>query len=495
VPVKPAIAHLQEQFLRMGQSGLSSFEALYGESGSGKTTFLETLPQFFDNLAVTPVPREDSLLDAIRYIREKGATATPGRFSLYYFSRRDNPTESDIELFSFFEALRDLFRDLPPQNLVIWPVTLEAQAARLHDLARKIGAESLLGEATIYYKFVGPPRDHFYSIADATARVFNRNLGLSDFGVDHEIGTSVLVTAPTLGAYFTKIQGLSNALATRVESVLREKSRPRVWILVAGDEATAVHHTVSQLTFGQERRLDVDRFFGAAADSRQRSLYLKDWEPLGNYIPYLLRLLDVRVIEIPPDLSLAVIRAFGDSAVREKLKQPAAPEDFALAKLTSSMLGSLLLGGPPAQLHAPHKSGSDTSEEYRRVQPLARRKKDALLHAPFATAIQRLIPDATILVGKTPPLLRDLQPDVFVAPSAAPTEPVCLEFTWRSRGGKSGNTNDVSEGVASAENETRENSNATQNTLQPGHIQQYVFQKVMQYVNSLGLKSIAVRKP
>jgi hypothetical protein len=61
-----------------------------------------------------------------------------------------------------------------------------------------------------------------------------------------------------------------------------------------------------------------------------------------------------------------------------------------------------------------------------------------------------------------------LKPDVEI--DITSSEVVCLELTWRS-------TNTKLEGDA----------NAKQSTIGVGHIQNYVFQKVMEYVKALGL--------
>lgn len=304
---------------------------------------------------------------------------------------RDNPIESDEELRRFFERLRGDFRDTVHRTLVIWPVSQKDTANRLYSLAVDVGSDSLVGDSKSYYSFPGPDRSKFYTIADNTCRLMNREQSLAEFGIDEELGSGVLSQAETIAQYFQKMLDHWTQLNDKVGTILTQKPRPRVWVLLPGDETTAVMATVNQLTSGAKRKLDIPALTTDLAKELASAQYMKDWAHLGRWMPFILRSLDVRVVEIPPNLALSIIRAFGDVEIRSKLKQQHGATSAAIDALRESMLGELLLDADARPRRAPRRTEENTSDEFIRVQAAAK-GNDALLNAPFAKAIEKLGP-------------------------------------------------------------------------------------------------------
>ena len=193
--------------------------------------------------------------------------------------------------------------------------------------------------------------------------------------------------------------------------------------------------------------------------------YLKDWKQLGSLAPYLLRSLDIRVIELPPNVVLAVVRAFGDDQIKNELVSRSEKPERALDLLKNSMLGELLLQQPPEQRNVPAKSKDDTRAEYSRIQRKAR-GQDNLLNMAFGRAIELLLKQEGAVikgVGQKTSLIGELRPDNHISFEAY--DPVCLEYTWRTTGYK-----------------LEVEKNAPQNTQSPGHIRKYVLEKAYEYV-------------
>lgn len=367
--VEKANSHIQNLFLNMQQTHVSRFEVMFGASGSGKTTFLETLPQFFDNVDVLSIPQDVSLDSAVGKLREMVGSTTRERLIVYFGGTgRDNPTDTDEVFFTFFEQLRGYFRETNKLVLVVWPVSRLETANRLYGLARNIGEDSLLGNSSTFYQFPGPDKSSFYSIADNTCRLVNKERSLAEFGIDEELGKGVLSQADTIAKYFQKMVEHANALNTTFTTILKEKPRPRVWILLPGDEVTEAMSTVLALTSGAKRKLDIAALTTDLSKDQANTQYMKDWERLVKIMPYLLRNLDVRVIEVPPNLALSVIRAFGDADLRGKLKQKSTPATAAVDMLRESMLGQLLLSNEPKARRQYQKTEDVTRDEYVRVQ-------------------------------------------------------------------------------------------------------------------------------
>jgi len=80
-----------DQLLRqVKDGGVGRFELFLGASGSGKTTFLRTLPKFFNGVAVAVVPRDVPLSGVAEKIRRE---YMPGdRQCLWIMEDRDNLT-------------------------------------------------------------------------------------------------------------------------------------------------------------------------------------------------------------------------------------------------------------------------------------------------------------------------------------------------------------------------------------------------------------------
>jgi hypothetical protein len=476
VPVKSSNQHIQSLFLRIEQTRVSRFEVIYGPSGSGKTTFLETLPLFFDGINVSTILSDVPLVDAVQNIRSSVENSEHNRV-IVYLSDRDNPIETDQVFFTFFERLRSYFREGRKPTLVVWPVSRPEMAQKIFNLANEIGADSLIGNSREYYTFEGPPQDQFYKIADDTTRLMNNELGLEDFGIDKNLGELPLLSyAKTIALYFQRLIDHSNKLNDTVANLLEQKPRPHVWILLAGDEHTEVMGTVSALTSGTQRKLDVAAVTTEISDAQANTQYMKDWKPLQRYMAYLLRSLDVRIIELPPNLVLSVVRAFGDEELRSRLKQRSAPHASAIKSLHDSMLGELILGSAPRDRRVSRKTGVETRDEFIRVQSIAK-TNDVSLNTAFGTAIIKFLEENEyhVEVGKKQTIYGTLRPDIHIKKNLA--EPICLEFTWCTTGRK----------VADVD------SSGNQNTLTLGHIRQYVLQKAYDYIKALGLNQIVQR--
>lgn len=105
-----APANRIETLLRsVRDGGVGRFELFLGKSGSGKTTFLKTLPRFFEHVAVDTIPIDVQLPAIPAYIRERRRSVAPAQ--LFILLDRDNPIIDEEESAYFFEQVRVLFRE------------------------------------------------------------------------------------------------------------------------------------------------------------------------------------------------------------------------------------------------------------------------------------------------------------------------------------------------------------------------------------------------
>ena len=203
------------------------------------------------------------------------------------------------------------------------------------------------------------------------------------------------------------------------------------------------------------------------------SQYMKNWDHIKKYLPYFLRSLDVRVVELPPNVALAIVRALGGRLLCNQLNKSKETPAVAVKALRESMLGELILAEGPRERRQLKKTAADTRDEFVRIQSTAK-TDDKPLNVALGIAIERLLAEhgrGTITVGKKQSMYGSLKPDVHI--KLQPSAPLCIEVTWRATGHQV-------EGVQCGK----------QNTLTPGHIRPYTLAKAYEYVKALGLDAI-----
>jgi hypothetical protein len=207
-------------------------------------------------------------------------------------------------------------------------------------------------------------------------------------------------------------------------------------------------------------------------DPEADAAYLKEWKKRRNEIAYILRRLDVRLFEVPPNVALAAARAFGDPAVKQKLKRPNGPKGEAVKALQSARFFQALAAQPSTNVSKLRTASADAADEYRRVQSLAG-SNDKALNKALAAALQEGLTGAG-LSAVVAAEKRSIEPGSNLQPDIRVGFPdgriVCLEPTWRTTG----------QPIAGELPQK-------QNTMTVGHIQQYLLAKLLEYVKDLNL--------
>lgn len=322
-------------------SGIGRLQIFHGLSGSGKSTFLHGLQYFFQNIDVIRIPKTTPLDGIADFIKSDSLHRKEHR--LYVIHDRDNPSNTEAEFRIAFEKLRSLFRTDPGKALVVWPVTDPSKATNLADIAWDIGRDSLLGTRTRVYNFQGLPKESFAHVADSTTRALNSGENLESFGVGGIVARHLARESETIGEYYSRLNAKSADRNASVLTLLKTRIRPHVWIVVPGDDLKELDRTVSSLTQGTRNRLDIDKIAEFLDNENNKSAYLTDWRARRADMAYLMRILDVRLFELPPNAALASVRSYGSDQTRAGLQKKNETADNCADAISRTRLGQALL--------------------------------------------------------------------------------------------------------------------------------------------------------
>lgn len=465
--VDTAASRVETLLRQVRDGGLGRFEVFLGLSGSGKTTFFKTLTQFFSGTEVHEIPADMPLGNIANHIRSHNFKSFERQ--VWVIADRDNPTLKSEEAFSFFETLRVLFREECGKVVICWPITDVPQAELLSRQAWEVGRDSVVDLNKGLYRFAGPSKADFMRIADLTVRTLIGQ-SLEVFGISYNVAKQLAAQSETISEFYSRLEAKSADINGLYRDLLKERIVPNVWILVGGDDSKDLNLTIANLTQGTQNYVDIDQIISYLDHPDLDAAYLKDWKKRRDQVAFLLRMLDVRVFELPPNASLAAVRAFGDEDTRQVLK---------LQKVSESVASDILRKAPfvqamidPVYSRTPYSKATDqqASHEYKRIQVRAG-SDDKKLNKALGSAIHAaLAQDGVSVEVKSEKQAKDsnLKPDILVTFGTG--QVYCLEPTWRSTGkGIEGELPDK------------------QNTLTVGHIRKYLLEKVLGYVNDLNL--------
>jgi hypothetical protein len=474
-PIDSAASHVDALLYRVRSNGIGAFEVVFGLSGSGKTTFVNTLGKFFGGVEIHEFPKERHLTELPQYIKSKYVPGPESTTRLFLISRRDNPSRQDIdEISQFFSDLVDFFRTPEGRVLILWTVTRANDADTIAAEAWQAGSDSVVSPETKgLFRFQGLDKVKYQGAADVAARSLSGD-GLEGFGLDQNTINACLQDCDTISDFYGKLNAKAQIIRGQTWSVFKERIRPRLWIVVPANDPATIDSTVGSLTQGQRGRVDIDLLQEWVDDPNNTANYAVEWRKIRHKMAHLFRALDVRLFGMYPNATVAAVRAFGDQSIRDLLQTQSVAKKTARSTMRNTRLYKELLAelvGSPVVYGGRGNIKPDTHREYQRIQVAAEKRDSELNRALGALIVSCLIedvPNSEVIVDQKSIKGIQLRPDVAV--SIDGTDYVCIEPTWRSTG------------IAIDGELGRK-----QNTATPGHIKIYVMNKALEYVKALDL--------
>ena len=472
--VDAAASHVDGLLDRV-RTGGGLFEVFFGTSGSGKTTFLRSLPKFFNNIKLDVFSESQTLTELPEFIRGK-YNENDQRQRIVLIEKRDNPRPDDIAGAKVaLASLLDLFRASEGEVVVLWPITDKDAAKEIADACWMIGRDSMTDHQTRgLFEFHGLPKERWPDIADRTSQSLNGD-HLNAFGITDDILNDILTESDTISLFFSTATSKASELRDGTWSVLKNKVVPRVWVVVLSDDPVSTYATTTGLTQGSKSKVDVElisEFIDAPGDGTN---YIQQWRKRRESVAFFLRNIDLRIFDLPPNVALAAIRRFGDPALKSKLNQQTVPLEAAKNAMKSTRLYKAILEQVNVQTSAfagVKKANVDTSDEYLRIQQTAS-NNDKPLNQAVAALLQACLnddaPNLKVVAEKQSLPHSTLKPDIQIEISDG--EFVCIEATWRSSGRQI-------QGVTSS----------GQDTSKTGHMKKYVLDKANDFVVGMGLE-------
>lgn len=368
-PVERTLRQLDELADQMESSRRGALMLLRGETGSGKSTFLDTIGLFRQGVVSTRIPRTDSIdarLSALEPSPTFRVLVLENREAIGLYSM--NAIEADLHAINAFVR-----SGAGRKTLVVWPVNTDDLLRRLINIGTDIGGTSLFGLEDEETTFTGPPRDEFVAIAGRTVSALNERASLAALGISEEFAEELTRRADTIGSYLGLIRDALLANQQRVRSLLPSE-RFRMWTLViAGTETDG---DVAALTRGGLAYVDIDRLITSTGAN-----IVKDLKERPDQLGILGTMLDAKIVNIDMLTILSIARTYGDDQLHGLMKSrgmsisrdPQAPE-----RLSSSELGVLLRGETLGTRRRGSKPGDNTRAAFANLADIARSNDVAL---------------------------------------------------------------------------------------------------------------------
>lgn len=417
-PVTDTLTIVDRRFADLRAARRGGLMVLRGETGAGKSTFLNTVGLFRNGVVTERIAGND---DVPSFLESAGETTAPRIIVLEGREALGEVARASLE--ASMHAINSFVRtDAGRDTLVVWPTNTDDLTLDLAEIATTLGAEALFGVGEPFEHFSGPNKQDFVAIAAKTVAALNEGASLVALGISDERAFELAMGAPTIGNYLALIRNELLANGANVRGLLATEQF-RVWtVVIAGNDPEG---DVAALTRGGLAYADIDRLMTATGAN-----VVKELKKQPDKVGILGTVLDARILYLDMLTALAVARQYGDGQLHEFMKaQGMSTQSDASAadRLKASELGLILTSSTLGTRKRGSKPGGGTQAAFNNLAEIARTNDGACNRAIGAGLVgvelaqsyeteKSLGTDLTYLT------------DLFLTVGG---EPVRVEFMWR----------------------------------------------------------------
>ena len=421
-PVDETLKVIDQRFTDMRAARRGGLMILRGETGAGKSTFLNTVGLFRAGVVTERIAGAD---DVAEILMETGPTAQPRIIVLEGREALGEVSQASLE--ESMHAINSFVRsDAGCDTLVVWPTNTDNLTAALAAIATSLGGEALFGIGQPFERFSGPPKSNFVSIASKTVAALNEGASLAALGISDERAGELTADATTIGRYLALVRRELISNGARVRELLAAE-QARMWVLVAAPDAEG---DVAALTRGGYAYADIDRLITSTGANIVDELkrHPEDLGILGT-------VLDARILYLDMVTVLAVARQYGDDHLHGLMRSQGMStqrDRSASDRLKSSELGLILGGQSLGTRRRGARPGANTQAAFRSLAEIARTNDGAC---------NRAIGKALVSTGLVESMETERRigteqtyySDIYALNVG---EPVRLEVMWRTKAGR-----------------------------------------------------------
>ena len=374
-PVQQSLDKMDEVFSLMRSTDRGAFLVLRGASGASKSTFLHTMNLYRENVRTISVSGGIGIREFFN-----AATVDSKFLNIFVLEEREAATSfSDSELEDWLHSINGFIRSTKgSKSLVVWPCNTDTLRDRIVSLAEQIGGESLIGANEKWHHFLGPQKEQYAIIAERTLATLNQGASFSDLGLTVEIVNEVSEESTTIGDFLTRLHGKISKVQNYVSGLIK-KEQCRLWIVVAAGNDPAAD--VAGLTRGRFAAIDTERLLTSTGAN-----VVSELRAYPDKIGIMGTVLDAKIMHLPVLTVSAIIRAFADASLQNRLKavgfslKPNSKSD-ALIRLNLTELAAIFQAGSQGTLARGPKLGSKSIEAFEKLSDIASSNDVALNRA------------------------------------------------------------------------------------------------------------------
>lgn len=436
MPVYAAISEVEEQLLRIKETGMGRLLIISGVSGSGKTTFLNSLINFIDNVTVHNI--RIMTVDSIETVETALSSIDREKddYSVVVLEGKETPdslrSEEIDKLLATLNA--DFRRDSGYKTLFVIPTPSQAIAQAISSRAATVG--KMTSPNKPYMTFSGPSRSEYISITNDTIRALNSSKTLLDYGIDERTAKGIAEASESIGAFMENCYEEIQRERTRQKSFALNTKRRRIhlWMMFCTlEEASRTNHDIIRsLSLSNSQHIQIDRMMTGESQS------VRFWEDKQGKFARAAEYLDLRVTYLPMRTANAIFVAYGKSDLIKHLEdsklisRQATTRQSAQDSLRGTAIWSFFNKESFVDKSITKRNSpkDDDRERFRSVLDFFN-KNDKALNRMVADALRDLIKDPEIKVATELPLVenRNLMADIAIV---TPSDIYCLELKWRS---------------------------------------------------------------